>query len=143
MKKQILVFLSLGLALGVFLGRGEVRGQGQEHSLQGKWSIFSITDEGKAHPVPKGSTATFTKDKLTLHEGKTTLEYGYHVDPSKSPHWIDLSVKGAKKQVLGIYEVKGETLYLSLHSHGATRSTHFESKAKTENDVLMVFKRAK
>jgi uncharacterized protein (TIGR03067 family) len=141
MQKQFLVALSAGLVLALFLGRSD--GQGAVPSLQGTWAIQSVNHGGKSQPLPKGSHASFTKDKLTLHQGKATVEYGYHLDASKTPHWIDLSVAGVTKKMQGIYEVKGDTLYLCFNTPGGARSTQFESKAKTENDILMVFKRGK
>ncbi len=139
LKKQILAATAFALMLGVWLGRSD--GQGATPGLQGSWTVVSVTDSGKSQPVPKGSSAAFTMDKFSMKEGKTTIDYAYKIDASKSPKWIDLAAGDA--MILGIYEIKGDTLQICMNSPGGKRATRFESKDKTENDILMVFKRAK
>lgn len=139
LKKQILALTAFALMLGVWLGRSD--GQGAVPGLQGNWTVVSVTDSGMSQPVPKGSHAAFTKDKFSMHEGKTTIDYSYKIDASKSPKWIDLVSGDAK--LLGIYEIKGDTLHICMNTPGGKRATRFESKDKTENDVLMVLKHAK
>lgn len=140
MKRHGFVLVAIGLLLGIAYSVSE--GQGKDSALQGKWNIVSITDGGMKQEVPKGSTATITANKFTMNEGAETLvEYPFKIDPSKSPKWIDLGT-GAES-IPGIYETKGNTLTICISAPGMKRSTRFESKAKSENDVLMVFQRAK
>jgi len=140
MKRHGFVIVAVGLLLGIAYGVSE--GQGKDATLQGKWTVVSITDGGVKQEVPKGSTATVTANKFTMEEGgKTLVEYPFKIDSAKSPKWIDLGA--GKESIPGIYETKGNTLTICISAPGMKRSTSFESKAKSENDVLMVFQRDK
>lgn len=141
MKAQFLVVAVLGLALGSGEGRGA--GEGKGESIQGTWTVVSIEDSGKKQDIPKDNKVTITKDKITIEAGgKTVSEHAYKLDSSKSPKWIDVTARGEKMP--GIYELKDDVLKICNNENPrGKRSTRFESKANSENEVLMVFKRAK
>ncbi len=141
MKAQFLVVTAVAWLLGA--GDGKGGGQTKEDSIQGVWIVVSHEDGGKKENVPKDARITITKDKMTMHAGgKTIAEYQYQLEPSKNPKWIDITARGDKMP--GIYELKNDVLRICTNENPkGKRSTRFESKPNSENEVLMVLKRAK
>lgn len=114
---------------------------------EGTWTSSSITDRGKQVRAVAGyeSIVSLKKDGTyteTIHN-QVVEEGTYKTNPSKSPKEIDMEVtkgpdKGKKK--LGIYELKGDTLKLTVALAGEK-----ERPAKFEGDKYqeMVFSRKK
>ena len=98
--------------------------------LQGTWMITSINGKSAGEGSPE-LTLTFAGDKYQQALGGTVNERGtIKIDASKKPMTIDLAITegtDAGKAQLGIFEVKGDTLRVSLDLPGAgKRPTSFE-----------------
>jgi uncharacterized protein (TIGR03067 family) len=115
----------------------------------GKWTIESVTRDGKDAAALKGAirvhengtyTITPPKDSKAAPSGGT-----YTVDASKTPHAIDMMAKGGNydgKTLLGIAKVDGDTLTICFAEPGKERPKKFES-APGSGLVLMTAKKAK
>ena len=80
-----------------------------------------------------------TKDTITYKFGDKTTKLSYKLDATKKPKWIDLTE--GDKTTLGIYELEGENLKICFPEGGKReRSTAFESKPNSVNDVLIILK---
>jgi uncharacterized protein (TIGR03067 family) len=99
-------------------------------SLVGPWQVgalwFTDSDwENGNQPSPY--SIVITDKTLTLRSGgKVVSEMSYTADPKQTPCTID--VKSADGPMLGIYELKGNSLKISLHDEANGRPTSFEKK---------------
>lgn len=113
-----------------------------DHELiQGTWTLVSNEDGGGQDPT--GHNVVITADKITLTSGDGKVsEIVYQLEPHRTPKWIDLTVRG--ETWLGIYELNADTLKICANDEdGGTRSTRFESRPSSNNDILLVFNRGK
>ena len=129
--------------------KGEKK-KGDAEKIQGKWALTTAMDSGK-HQV-KGIEhfkliVTAKHFRLEFRD-KVLQEFAYKLDASKHPKWIDVTEirdGEARDPARGIYELKGDTLKIcfpDFHRRGS-RSTAFESKPDSVNDVLLIGKREK
>jgi len=113
-------------------------------NLQGTWQLDSF--EGKAKVDVKKRTLFIGGELMILRDEKRILQIGtVRLVTSKSPRRIDVVVKKgmhADNTMLGIYEIKGDTLKLCMDPEGDGRPAKFVSKADTDL-YLAVFKRVK
>jgi uncharacterized protein (TIGR03067 family) len=143
--------------------------------ILGTWEAVAAEADGE--PAPRSvldtlkPTITFTADQFTAHPGavlpkhflealeRTLVPKGkdsplvmavegvYHLDPSKSPKTIDLTVLGGelRRTALGLYSLEGDTLKVCLALNPekvAERPTEFTSKSKGGTvHVIVTFKR--
>lgn len=113
--------------------------------ILGTWTIVSILDGGEI--VPKeahaGSYIEITGDKLRVVSPERVKESSYILDPAKSPKWLDLTTGASKKRSLGIYELSGDELKISVNdgSKDAPRADGYEWEPNSPNAQVMVLKR--
>jgi uncharacterized protein (TIGR03067 family) len=113
--------------------------------LQGTWKAETAQRGGKDAPavVVENLRLVIAKDKLTIKDGTEVEAATFKLDAGKKPiAAIDIVIKGDKETLLGIYEIKDDTLKLCWNPSGKDRPTEFVSKADTEI-VLFVLKRVK
>jgi uncharacterized protein (TIGR03067 family) len=121
--------------------------QGELKKLQGTWSRVSAVTNGKPAPEEevKQSTLTIKGDKYVLKLGDQTRQGNLKVDPTKQPKTIDIiSAQGPNKgkNLLGIYELEGDTFRYCVAAPGKERPTEFASKPGSGTS-LFVNKREK
>jgi uncharacterized protein (TIGR03067 family) len=86
------------------------------NELQGTWEVTAMFADGKPETdeSKKGITLVIKAEKITLvaSEGQDKRSYTIKLDSAKKPKGIELAPDGAVDgmTLLGIYEVKGETL---------------------------------
>ncbi|HKR61800.1 MAG TPA: TIGR03067 domain-containing protein [Pyrinomonadaceae bacterium] len=122
----------------------EVKASDDSDKIQGTWEVVSAADNGRKTPanLTKDLELIITTDKMSYRLGKKTTEWSYKLDPSKQPKWIDLT--DVRETTLGIYELEGDTLKICFpEARKGERSTAFESKPNSVNDVLIILKREK
>src|SRR5262249_762923 len=112
--------------------------------LQGTWKVTAMEFGGQSLPAEllTGYKHTFAGNKLTWDRavgmmskaGQVTAIEGvyectFKIDPGKEPKQIDITLRMPKgdRTVLGIYEIKGETLRLCFSFMGR-RPAEFSSK---------------
>jgi uncharacterized protein (TIGR03067 family) len=116
--------------------------------FQGTWTFASVEAGGKEEPAAefKSMTVTFEGDKFTVKKGDKVIQAGTQkLNPSKSPKTVDVTVteglsKGAV--MLGIYEIRADTLKVCFDPEGKKRPTQFKSAAGSQTFVA-VHKRVK
>ena len=116
--------------------------------FQGTWTFESVEVGGKEVPVAevKGITVTFAGAKYTVKKGDEVIQAAtLKLDPSKSPKALDVTVaegpnKGAV--MLGIYEIRGDTLKVCFDPEGKKRPAEFKSAPGSQTFVA-VHKRVK
>jgi uncharacterized protein (TIGR03067 family) len=116
-----------------------------EQMLQGTWKLVSAQRRGENVPAKEveGLRVVITGKKLIVKEPKRSEVATFKVDTTKKPLAIDLtSEKNPDKAVLGIFEVKGDTLKLCWAKSGGPRPTEFSTK-KGADEVLFVLRREK
>ena len=113
--------------------------------LEGKWTIESLTRDGKADDGMKGATRVHEGDKYTITPPKDskapTTEGTFTVDAEKKT--IDMKPSSGTfkgKTLLGVYKLDGDTLTVAFAE--AERPTGFESKEGSKV-VVAVMKKAK
>src|SRR5437588_1116345 len=115
--------------------------------FQGTWTFESIEAGGQEVPAAEfqGITVTFEGDKYTVKKGDEVIQAATQkLDPSRSPKTLDATVaegpnKGAV--LLGIYEIRGDTLKVCFDPEGKKRPTQFQSASGSQ--TLVVHKRVK
>jgi RNA polymerase sigma factor (sigma-70 family) len=122
----------------------EDAGKDDLKKLQGTWRLVAAEEGGKAVPPQNFGRDThwvFDGTKATFTSGKRVLTGTVTLDPAKDPRWIDLTV-GKDFVLRGIYELKGDTLRLSLPPAGAERPTEFRTREGTQQ-ALATYERDK
>ena len=117
---RVAVFAS-ALVLSVSLA-AQVAIKKELQPLQGGWSL--VTAEGQAVP-PGLASLMITGDKYQgLTDGKVDERGTIKVNPDPKPMWIDMVItegSSAGKTQLGLIEVEGDTMTLTLAEPGAPR----------------------
>jgi uncharacterized protein (TIGR03067 family) len=135
--KWLWVVVLTSLAAGVFsqVGGGKDADEDVLKKIQGTWKFVSQDMDGK--PVPKEDlekqTITFDGDKWTVRRDGKVIQAGTHkFETSKKPPQVDAAVKEGEDKgntMIGIYEMKGDTLKVCFDLKGKDRPADFTSKA--------------
>jgi uncharacterized protein (TIGR03067 family) len=103
--------------------------------LLGRWAATSLTVDGNANPQWAGLVYEFQPGgRWVIYRDGRELTAGaprtYAPDSKARPAAIDLTEgAGGGKPYLGVYEVKGDTLTLSMHTGGGPRPPDFSPGA--------------
>jgi uncharacterized protein (TIGR03067 family) len=136
------------LALSLPLAAPALKDKGLRHaSLVGDWVAVRLvnngTEDGSPHSVRYGFTADGrwpgTRDGTAL-PGPSRA---YALDPKANPPAIDLTfdpTMGDRGRLLGVYELKGDTLTICMGNAGQPRPAAFEPG---DGRTLIVLKRVK
>ena len=110
-------------------------------TLQGNWAVASFN--GETVPAEAEAYLVFTGDKYEQWTGSNVDERGtIKLDTSKKPMAIDLIiVEGgdAGKTQLGVFEIDGDTLSITLTTPGNTT----RPAALGQGEIHVVLKKAK
>ncbi len=142
MRSGLLMVLVVGLLSSA--GAAEQAAGGDAEKLQGTWKVVSSEDSGQKAPdeAIKNLKMVITKEKITYKFDDKTMEWSYKLDPTKEPRWIDIKM-GRDRTTLGIYVLDEDNLKICFPEQSMERSTAFESKPNSVNDVLIILKREK
>ncbi len=114
--------------------------------MQGTWKLESLEDSKKAKVDVKKRTLFFGGELCLLRDGDKVVQIGVaRLVTSKSPRRIDVVVKKGLHQdstMLGIYEVKDDTLKVCFDPEGDGRPSEFATKPDTSRYVA-VYKRVR
>jgi uncharacterized protein (TIGR03067 family) len=103
--------------------------------LQGTWKFTSQEVDGKSRTKDElaKQTITFEGDKWTVHRDSKVIQAGTHkFDPEQKPPQVDAIVKEGEDKgntMLGIYELKADTLKVCFDPKGKERPADFTGKA--------------
>ena len=134
-KRLGVVAVALLVAGGTLLGGGNEAGEKDLKKIQGTWKFISQEMEGKARAPEDVAKLkiTFTDDKWSVREDGKVVQAGTHkLDPTKKPAQVDAMVtegEGKGEKMLGIYELKGDTMKVCFDPMGKERPTGFSAKA--------------
>ena len=103
--------------------------------MQGTWKW--VTQEGAQHPASaedlEKTTIMFSGDKWIIRDGDKVIQAGTQkLNATKKPSQIDtVATEGPDKGdiMLGIYELKGDTLKVCFDPKGKERPSSFTAKA--------------
>ena len=114
--------------------------------MQGTWKLDSFEDSKKAKVDVKKRTLFFGGELCLVRDGDKVVQVGVaRLVTGKSPRRIDVVVRKGQHEdstMLGIYELKDDTLKVCFDPEGEGRPTEFAAKADTSRYVA-VYKRAK
>jgi uncharacterized protein (TIGR03067 family) len=144
MKPHLLMIVAVGLLIAA--DGPQEDDEGDPAKIQGSWKVVAAEDSGEKAPKEalKDLKWVITKDKITYKFAEKTTEWSYKLDPTTTPKWIDLTE--GERTTLGIYELDGDNLKICFPegpNGERERSTAFESKPNSVNDVLITLKREK
>lgn len=132
------------LAMGVVVLVAGAAVAADKTPLEGKWTIESLTRDGKADDGMKGATREHTGDKYTITPAKDSkampTEGTFTIDAEKKT--IDMkpttgTFKG--KTLLGVYRLDGDTLTVAFHESDRPKAMESKEGSKV---VLAVMKKA-
>lgn len=140
---------SLSLAI-LFLSLAGCSGGGGEKAIEGTWLATDAQKEGKYHndPVDAKMTISLSNGKVTGHMidgGKREISGTYELNMKAKPPEIDLklSMDGRRNlNLVGVFELDGDTLTIGTAKAGASRPKEAVSKAGSQSEHI-VFKRVK
>ncbi len=123
----------------------EVESQKELLKIQGTWKFESLEDSTKKAPTWLKKRTFFVGGPVFLvREGDKVVQGGtLRLVPWKSPRSVDAVVrKGAHEgnTMLGVYEIKGDTLKVCFDPEGEARPKKFGTKEGTQQYVA-VYKR--
>jgi uncharacterized protein (TIGR03067 family) len=128
---------------------------GDLKQLQGTWKVVSAANDGHKSTDKQVAAVDFTwviRDQrltMTFAPKRRPQEFGLRIDDTKSPKQIDITPLGERAPTawLGIYKIEGDTLTICYPDGGrnpaplGARSTEFESREESINDVLLELKK--
>jgi uncharacterized protein (TIGR03067 family) len=113
--------------------------------LERNWLVVSVEIGGKPTlPDRRPKTVEIKDDTLTLVFPRGPSPSAFTIDPTRSPHHIDLKKKSDDQTVIyaGIYKIENDQLFLCLPiTSGQERPDSFETKNKEWS--LLIAKKAK
>src|SRR5947209_1345864 len=123
--------LVVGLAL-ILAAPAPKKNEEPPAKLEGEWVVEKF--EGPKDDAPPGTvTMKFADNKISINDtsGKGhTEEAGFTVDATQKPAHIDIKPdRGGDKLVMGIYEIKGDTLKICFGKDSGVRPTAFAPDA--------------
>jgi len=130
------VTIAILAACGISQGGGKKDpGAAVLKKIQGTWKFTSQEMDGK--PVPPENlakmTITFSGDKWSVRQDEKEVQAGTHkFDPAKKPGHVDAVVTAGQDKgntMLGIFELKGDTMKVCFDPMGKARPASFTSKA--------------
>jgi uncharacterized protein (TIGR03067 family) len=135
--KCLWVVVVASLAAGGALqgGGGKDAGEAILKKIQGTWKFTSQEMDGKPLPSEEVAkhTITFTGNKWSVRQDGKVVQAGTHkFDPTKKPGQVDAAVTEGEDKgntMLGIYELKGDTMKVCFDPMGKERPTAFSSKS--------------
>jgi uncharacterized protein (TIGR03067 family) len=136
MRKMLpcLIALALAAAGGFVQGGDKETPEGVLKKIQGTWKFTAQEMAGKAAPkeMLAKMTITFSGDKFTVRDGDKVMQAGTHkFNPDKKPGEVDAKVTEGESKgstMLGIYELKGNTMKVCFDPEGKSRPTSFTAK---------------
>jgi uncharacterized protein (TIGR03067 family) len=139
--------LVFGLALTLAAPAPKKSDEPPPAKLEGDWVVESFEGPPKQDTPPGSITMRISDGKLDVmdstRKGGKAEEAEYTADLTKKPATIDIKPKagggpagGPDRVVLGILEIKGDTLTLCFGRDAATRPTEF--KANMEKGIVVI-----
>lgn len=114
--------------------------------MQGTWKLESIEDSKGGKTDVKKRSLFFGGEICILRDDTKVVQIGVaRLTTTKSPRRIDVAVKKGQHEdntMLGIYEIKGDTLKVCIDPEGEGRPNTFATKADTAR-FLAVYKRVR
>jgi uncharacterized protein (TIGR03067 family) len=110
--------------------------------FQGTWTFEFVEAGGQQIPATefKGVTVTFAGNSYTVKKGDDVIQAAtLKLDPSRTPKTLDVTVaEGPHKGVvmLGIYEIRGDTLKVCFDPEGKQRPTQFKGVSGSQTFVV-------
>ena len=137
------------LAMGLLTGVLGVATADDKGATAGKWTIESVTRDGKVDDSLKGAVRVHDGEKYTVTPaaGSTApaVSGTFAADGAKAPATIDMKPGAGRykdKVLLGIYKLDGDTLTIAFAEPDKPRPTTFESKPGS-GVVVAIHKRVK
>jgi uncharacterized protein (TIGR03067 family) len=128
----VIVALAVG---GALIASSAQKGPVDElKKIQGAWKFTAQEMGGQPRPADqlKNMTITFTENQWTVRDGDQVIQAGTNkLDATKNPAQVDAAVtEGENKGItmLGIYELKGDTMKVCFDPQGKERPTSFTAK---------------
>jgi uncharacterized protein (TIGR03067 family) len=109
-------------------------------ALQGEWKVEKVVDKGQELPNEVVGKMRFTikgSDIIPSDNPKDVATI--KLDVAQKPAWLDLTDR-SKETMLGVYELKDDTLTICLAAPKSARPKEFKS-TKDDKTVLLVLKR--
>lgn len=132
MRRHVLMVVAAVLLIGAD-DRGDAA-KADRDRLQGTWRYVSFTANGEKMPQEQldRMTVTYDGDRWTVKDGDKMVVAGTQkLDPTKKPAQMDSEVtegEGKGATMLGIYELKGDTLRVCFDPQGKDRPTSLTPK---------------
>ena len=144
-----IVAFALLAAGSPLLGGNKDSGASVLKKIQGTWRFVAHEANGQKTPADEVAKLkiTFTGDKYAIsRDGKVVQEGTNKLDPSKTPAHIDAKITegdGKGHTMLGIYELKGDTIRVCFDTAGKERPTRFTTKDGQMEVVIQREKKTK
>jgi uncharacterized protein (TIGR03067 family) len=141
MRRYKILLIAIGLMLGADDSKKD-SGADELKKLQGQWTVESLEANGEKLPADeaKKMKLTIKDNNWTLDRGDDTTKGTIKLAPTKNPKEFDALLEGSSDAVLGLYEIKGDTLKMCWTNPGGERPSAFKGD---DGKTLVVYKKAK
>lgn len=139
---RLVIVFSLAVATTAGGRADPPKGGHDREKLQGVWEVVAGVDGGEKITKETGGKVIVSGDTLSLAIGDRKEAFGYKLDPTKTPKWLDLIADKATV-VPCIYELDGDALRIRFPKGGKDRPTEFEPRKDATNIRLLSLKRLK
>ncbi len=142
MAKRIAGFLAAGLFLVAVVGTSRADDQ---KDIQGTWKIEKGVKGGEDMPAEEKDKITleFKDSKVIVHGGGGDKPAELTLDATAKPKTINITPPNDKKEIHGIYELKGDSLTICFAREGGERPKEFKSEQGTQVMLIVLMREKK
>ena len=117
---------------------GQDKTEEDARGILGDWVVVSQTRDGWLEPYQVGKPLAFSGGTMSSPDGSPDINY--RLDAHTTPRSITLeaSLGGTRKSVLGIYELRGDTLRLCLAGPSSPKPTQFVSRVGDKRLLIVL-----
>jgi uncharacterized protein (TIGR03067 family) len=111
--------------------------------LQGTWEVVSAEGQGTDPVRDRGKRLAFDGDLIRFSGVGVGVDASFKLYPDRSPPWIDITNRMAKRTTPGIYRLEGDRLTVCLGNPASARPTEFRVQSGSGGEYQFIYERVR